>query len=258
MDEDYAALWTPPRVGAEPRSIQAQVDRIMEILAGAPARAGSASGDPSAYATAPQANPAGSWRDTAKDILAQLEREQSAGAAASGFGFGFASPAQAQVAVPTPMPPPIGAPTHPEMGRQLVDFLSSLPAAVQRRIGEAADRARREEGQSFQSYVRDNLVHPLIYSGRTSGFDLPGDNVAARGRRPHPPGIYEDPRLDCSSESYGAIRGREQQLIDYFRSLGLSDNQINGIWFLNPLRGYYLQRAVEECGHIPMPRSRWE
>jgi hypothetical protein len=40
-------------------------------------------------------------------------------------------------------------------------------------------------------------------------------------------------QLDESSTSYAAIRGREQQLIDYYVNLGTSANRINGISPLN-------------------------
>jgi len=44
--------------------------------------------------------------------------------------------------------------------------------------------------------------------------------------------------LDRSSTLYSAIRGREDQLIDYFRSRGISDNKKRGIGSWNPLRSY--------------------
>jgi hypothetical protein len=151
-------------------------------------------------------------------------------------------------------PPPIpGVPQSPDMGRQLIDFLSAAAANVQQKLGEANDAIRRQDGYSFQSYTKDNLDRPGVYSGRTSGYLDPRFNVKSRDLGHHPPGNYAGAELDCSSNSYGAIRGREQQLIDFFRSQGLSDNQINGIWPLNPLRGYYMQRGLEECGYIPMP-----
>jgi len=52
--------------------------------------------------------------------------------------------------------------------------------------------------------------------------------------------------------SWVAARAREQQLIDHFRSLGLSDNLINAIanhmW-----RPAMMKLAERECGHLPLP-----
>ena len=203
------------------------------------------------------------WRKAADAIVAQLEREQTeraAGAGAgtqiadsSGSGFGLVGPAQAQIAIPMPPPPIPGVPQSPDMGRQLIDFLSAAAANVQQKLGEANDAIRRQDGYSFQSYTKKNLDTPKTYAGRTSNIFDPQTNVYLRDQAGYPSGNYDRARLDCSSNSYGAIRGREQQVIDFFRSQGLSDNQINGIWQLNPLRGYYMQKALEECGYIPMP-----
>jgi hypothetical protein len=52
-----------------------------------------------------------------------------------------------------------------------------------------------------------------------------------------------------------AIRAREQQLIDHFRRLGLSDNIANalagGFW-----RPYFEEMARQQCGNKPLPMPR--
>ncbi len=243
--------------GYQPRNIQEQVDAIVRRLNNE-AEPMSAPGDGIAQAYAPAPQPR-NWRDAADAIVAQLEREQAERAAPgvqvadnSDSGFGLIGPAQAQVAIPLPPPPIPGVPRNPDMGRQLIDFLAAMAADAQRKLGEANDAKYRRSGRSFQTYTKDNLDSWNMYSGRTSGARDPVDNVWRRGLAEYPPGNYDHPFLDCSSDSYGAIRGREQQLIDHYRSLNRSDNTDNGVSPFNPLRGYYLQQGLRECGFIPM------
>jgi hypothetical protein len=62
--------------------------------------------------------------------------------------------------------------------------------------------------------------------------------------------------------AYDAIRGREQQLIDFnggAQSMGgTSRNKINGIADLNPFRSTYIQKSIELFGALPdnSPRAR--
>lgn len=58
-------------------------------------------------------------------------------------------------------------------------------------------------------------------------------------------------RLDQSSASSAAIRGREQQLIQSFRGQGISANKINGISPTNPNGPWYLQSATDAFGSLP-------
>ncbi|MGQ0675143.1 MAG: hypothetical protein ACT4N4_03520 [Rhodospirillales bacterium] len=256
MDGFYGSRGYGAGAGYQPRNIQEQVDRIMQRLGGGPNPMGVPDdGISQSYAQPAPPSPPRHWRDVADGIAAQLEREQAARPAQEGGGFGLIGPAQAQIAVPIPPPPIPGVPQIPDMGRQLIDFLSAAVTGAQRRLGEANDAIRRRDGRSFQSYTKQNLDTPNVYAGRTGNIFDPRTNVYLRDRAGHPTGNYAEARLDCSSNSYGAIRGREQELIDHFRAQGLSDNQINGIWFLNPLRGYYLEQAMRECGYLPMPGS---
>lgn len=65
---------------------------------------------------------------------------------------------------------------------------------------------------------------------------------------------FGEARLDQISKSYSAIRGREQQLINYFggaKSMGgSSGNPINGIAVFNPLRSYYLETSTSVFGAL--------
>lgn len=106
--------------------------------------------------------------------------------------------------------------------------------------------------RSYQTYIKVNADTGEVYAGRTSGFGTPLENLAARDAS-H---AYNDlgfgpAQLDQSSASYAAIRGREQQLIDYFDNLGNSANKINGISPLNPNYSWYMQSAVGEFGYLP-------
>jgi hypothetical protein len=57
--------------------------------------------------------------------------------------------------------------------------------------------------------------------------------------------------LDESSGNYAAIRGREQQLIDYYRSEGLLANRINGVSARNPDRDLFMDSAQRLFGDAP-------
>lgn len=63
------------------------------------------------------------------------------------------------------------------------------------------------------------------------------------------------PVVDAVTTDYSAIRGREQQLIDYLggaRSVGGSArNAINGVADFNPFRGYYINQSINQFGALP-------
>lgn len=103
--------------------------------------------------------------------------------------------------------------------------------------------------KTFQTYTK---VHPdtgEVYVGRTSGTGSPLENLARRdaGHAYNDEG-FGPAQLDQSSGSYASIRGREQQLIEHYRDLGVSANKINGISPLNQNRDLYLGSAVDEFG----------
>ena len=132
-----------------------------------------------------------------------------------------------------------------------VDAVASAADAAAT-AGDATVDAGSGLTRTFQTYVKVNSDTGEVYAGRTSGFGTPLENIAARDAS-H---AYNDlgfgpAQLDQSSASYGAIRGREQQLIDYFDQLGVSANKINGISPLNPNFDWYMQSATQEFGGVP-------
>jgi large repetitive protein len=104
--------------------------------------------------------------------------------------------------------------------------------------------------RTYQTYTKENPETGQVYSGKTSGYGMPAENVAQRnyGHAYNRLG-YGPARLDQSSMNADAIRGREQMLIDYYVSLGKAGNRD-----LNPVvsnREYYIQQAINEFGPLP-------
>lgn len=117
-------------------------------------------------------------------------------------------------------------------------------------LGEFQDKLRAFGGRTFQSYTKREIDTDRRYAGITRGTESPHDNVARRDARKHPSPNYHPAQLDKSSSRYSSIRGREQNLIDHYRRLGISNNKRNSIWAKNKLRNYYLRNADEEFGKI--------
>lgn len=193
MDGYYGARGHGTGSAYQPRNIQEQVDAIMLRLAGAPEQYRTPEQVPDdgisqSYASPAPASPPRNWRDTADAIVAQLERERAERTAMgvqvadnTNGGFGFIGPAQARIAIPLPPPPIPGMPRSPDMGRQLIDFLSAMAADAQRKLGEANDAIRRQDGYSFQSYTKKNLDTPKTYAGRTGNIFNPRTGVRPLG-----------------------------------------------------------------------------
>jgi len=94
--------------------------------------------------------------------------------------------------------------------------------------------------KTYQTYTKTHPGTGDVYSGRTSGYGTPLENIARRdSRHPWTGRGYGPAKLDKSSRSYEAIRGREQSLIEYFRRWGKAAPQINGISPKNPNRPLY-------------------
>jgi hypothetical protein len=105
--------------------------------------------------------------------------------------------------------------------------------------------------KTYQTYIKTNSQTGEVYAGRTSGYGTPLENVAARDARHEYNDLGFGPaQLDQSSRSLAAIRGREQQLIDHYRSRGISGNDYNGIDPDNPNRARYLQAAFDTFGPL--------
>lgn len=109
--------------------------------------------------------------------------------------------------------------------------------------------------KSYQTYTKKNDDTGEVYSGRTSGYGTPEENVANRDRNHQKNADGFGPaQLDKSSSSPSAIREREQQLIDFNGGAksqnGTSGNTINGISPSNPRKNEYINAAEEEFGKL--------
>jgi len=133
---------------------------------------------------------------------------------------------------------------------ELGKLLRWIVTEAQERAGKEYDKLRGAGGRRFQTYTKRHLIDDDVYAGRTSGRKSPSENVEARDLAGYPSADYHRAKLDRSSLLYSAIRGREQQLIDYYRSLGISDNVHNGIHRWNPLRSYYMRNAERIFGRL--------
>lgn len=113
--------------------------------------------------------------------------------------------------------------------------------------------------KTFQTYTKTHPETGDVYSGRTSGTGTPEENVNARDVNHHKTNEGFGPaKLDKSSSNPDAIRGREQQLIEYHggakTSGGTSGNEINGIRPDNPKRDQYMNAADQEFGRLERPK----
>ncbi|MFT3946516.1 MAG: RHS repeat-associated core domain-containing protein [Agriterribacter sp.] len=91
-------------------------------------------------------------------------------------------------------------------------------------------------------YVTYTLTGPQgqKYAGRASGFGTPQSVMMSRYASHHMRAFgYRNPTLDVAAQgadAYLAIRGREQQLIDFYGGVGNPNvgNSIRGVWYYNP------------------------
>jgi len=123
----------------------------------------------------------------------------------------------------------------------------SAVAAAEGAGESAAGTPVARGGKTFQTYTKTNPETGEVYSGRTSGTGTPQENIARRDAGHHMNSKGFGPaKLDKSSKDAGAIRGREQQLIDHYRSQGKSANKINGVSPKNPNASAYSKAAKKE------------
>jgi hypothetical protein len=108
-------------------------------------------------------------------------------------------------------------------------------------------------GGTYQTYTKVNPETGQVYAGRTSGYGTPLENIAERdyGHQYWNDLGFEPAQLDQSSESFLAIRGREQMLIENYRAQGISANKYNGIRPTNPDYEPAIQAAISEFGPLP-------
>jgi hypothetical protein len=123
-----------------------------------------------------------------------------------------------------------------EAGAAADDNIAAWLQFMKGQLGEGPTR-------TFQTYVKKNSETGKIYAGMTSGYGTPLENVVQRdyGHAYNDKG-YGPAQLDRSSANEDAIKGREQMLIDYFDSQGISGNDDKNPWVTN--RESYIQQAI--------------
>ena len=115
----------------------------------------------------------------------------------------------------------------------------------------------QKDQYKYITYTRTNPSTGDIYSGRSGGYGEP-EAIALRRAAGQPllnQEGFAPPVVDAVSTDKAAIRGREQQLIDYFggaQSVGGSTrNKINGVADFNPFRDIYIQQSIQQFGSLP-------
>jgi RHS repeat-associated protein len=158
-------------------------------------------------------------------------------------------------AAPGYVPPPAPLPAAPTFSDQIVEEELGLRTPLSIGDVKSAEPAAQQQAQrTYQTYTKTNLETGEVYSGRTSGFGTPQQNVARRDQghsvlnaRGFGPAV-----LQQSSTSRSAIRGQEQRLIDQYGGAqstgGTSANAINGVSSSNPNGIQYYQDALREFG----------
>lgn len=111
-------------------------------------------------------------------------------------------------------------------------------------VGAAAVEYCQARDRTFITYTLTNPAGQ-VYVGRASGIGTPDQVLAARYSSHHMRALgFGAPKLDRSLQGVGgypAIRGREQQLIDYYGGVGSPGvaNIIRGVSALIPLGPIY-------------------
>jgi RHS repeat-associated protein len=148
-----------------------------------------------------------------------------------------------------PLRKPGGAPIPgPEVGKALADGVQAIAKAIEAR--------EREKVHVTYTLTKPGYPKDSVYSGRASGYGDPDAIVAARFARHHMRLFgYGNPQRDevgIGPDGRLAIRGREQQLIDYHGGVG-SDfvgNRIRAVSATNEQGRLYHEAANIQFGNI--------
>ena len=107
----------------------------------------------------------------------------------------------------------------------------------------------------FLTYTKQHKIKPKVYSGRCSGFGHPIKILAKRDSSHHMnKDGFHPADIDKYSYNSDAIRGREQELIEYYGGAksegGTSANAINTISKRNKKRKKYLDACKRAFGTL--------
>ncbi|EGA68243.1 hypothetical protein VISI1226_03970 [Vibrio sinaloensis DSM 21326] len=104
-------------------------------------------------------------------------------------------------------------------------------------------------GKKYVTYTAEDLDNPgKIYTGRCSGTcDMTPQQILDKRKAGHHRNLG-DLQLDQVTDSYPAIRGREQQVLESLRKQGLATDQINGVGPRNKKKDLYMEAAKKTFG----------
>ena len=151
--------------------------------------------------------------------------------------------------------------TDPWMAATCIAITASAadgPLPIGEIVGVGAFAVAATYDLTQRVYVTYTLTGPdgQIYVGRTSGFGTPEQLVNKRYRGHHMKAKgFGNPKVDRyvqGAHGYSAIRGREQQLIDYHGGIGSYRvaNKIRGVSKFNPGGRLYHQTSNWFFGNI--------
>jgi hypothetical protein len=120
---------------------------------------------------------------------------------------------------------------------------ASSAAVVAMPFALAGDTRQESQNYSYVVYVKSNTTSGQIYIGRTSGFGTPSE-VLQRRDVSHsynafgfgPAAVHSALMNVGWAQGYPAMRGREQQVIDFYGGVGspMVANKIRGVGRANP------------------------
>ncbi len=108
----------------------------------------------------------------------------------------------------------------------------------------AGDTRQEPHNYSYVVYIKTDASGE-VYVGRTRGFGTPDQVVKRRDANHHMkgygPAVVHSALMNVGSlQGYPAIRGREQQVMDFYSSQGYTlGNSIRGVSPINPLGKVY-------------------
>ena len=142
-------------------------------------------------------------------------------------------------------------------GAGAVDLLGALRGGVFLLPLTLTGDSQNSQPYKYITYTRENPSTGQVYSGRSGGYGEPQE-IATRRASGQPllnAEGFAPPVVDSVSTDKAAIRGREQQLIDYFGGAqsvgGTTRNMINGVADFNAFRDIYIQQSIQQFGPLP-------